>query len=106
MCVLFPISQPLPACPWEINFLYTEQSLTHRPILVRALETQRVRLWALDPPWRSRFILMKNRRRARLQGQGKGRICCSPAPAASRLSKMHQKISTRIQTVPRLPYRN
>lgn len=104
MFVLFPISQPLTACPWEINFLYTEQSLTHRPILVRALGMQRVREWAWEPLWRSRFILVKNRQ-ARM-GRGVGEGCCSPTPAASHLSKMHQKISTRIQTVPRLPYRN
>lgn len=61
MCVLFPISQLLAACPWEINFLYTEQSLTHRPILVRALEMRRVRLWEWEPPKRSRFIPMKDR---------------------------------------------
>lgn len=89
MCVLFPISQPLTACPWEINILYTEQSLTHRPILVRALEMQRVRLWAWEPPWRSRFIPMKDRR-AHAQWRGRG-----SAPLLLllllRLSKMHQK---------------
>lgn len=70
MFVLFPISQPLTACPWEINFLYTEQSLTHRPILVRALGMQRVREWAWEPLWRSRFILVKNRQARTGRGGG------------------------------------
>lgn len=70
MFALFPISQPLAACPWEINFLYTEQSLTHRPILVRALEMQRVRLWAWEPLWRSRLIRVKNRQARTVGGWG------------------------------------
>lgn len=55
---------------------------------------ERVRLWAWGALWRSRLIPVKNR-----QARKEGGLLL-PTPAAPCVSKMHQKISTRIQTVP------
>lgn len=64
-----------PACPWETNFLYTEQTLTCGATLLRALEMQRVRLWSWEAPWRSRLFLGKNRQ-TRKEGVAALHSCC------------------------------